>query len=159
MGFGLGFGSGLGLGLGLGLGVRARVRIRVRVRVRVREGGRPAVERVVGLAVEDEEAAEQQAAHAVDDPVMRRFERWLLDNGATFPRLTMQTYGDEVRGVLEARRVRLQRAAARMVHRHLAATFAPWLAHTRTLLQARQWAAVMARRARARADTEVTRQP
>ena len=63
---------------------------------------------------------------------------------------------DEVRGVLEARRVRLQRAAARMVHRHLAATFEPWLAHTRTLVQARQWAAVMGRRARARADTEVS---
>ena len=63
---------------------------------------------------------------------------------------------DEVRGTLEARRVRLQRAAARMVHRHLAATFAPWLEHTRTLVQARQWAAVMGRRARARADTEVS---
>ena len=36
---------------------------------------------------------------AAADPEMHRFERWLLDNGATFPRLTMQTYGDEVRGV------------------------------------------------------------
>lgn len=39
------------------------------------------------------------AAEAAADPEMHRFERWLLDNGATFPRLTMQTYGDEVRGV------------------------------------------------------------
>ena len=36
-------------------------------------------------------------AGSVEDPVMDAFEHWLLSNGATFPKLDMQTYGDEVR--------------------------------------------------------------
>jgi hypothetical protein len=67
---------------------------------------------------------------------------------------TFVAWRDDVREACEGRHVQLQRAAGRMMNRHFVTTFEPWRDHTRALLRARQWADVMGRRARARANAE-----
>ena len=67
---------------------------------------------------------------------------------------TFVAWRDDVRETGEGRRVQQQRAAGRLMNRHFVATFLPWAELTRALLRARQWAGVMGRRARARANAE-----
>ena len=67
---------------------------------------------------------------------------------------TFVAWRDDVRETGAGRRVQQQRAAGRMRNRHFVATFLPWAELTRDLLRAREWAGVMGRRARARANAE-----